>query len=125
MQRHFTWHRNILFAHELQESGADSLVILSAADKIVPSNAVRSHIEKFNQKIGAENSLVHSLYLEGAPHGGVIFEEKYQQQAIHEISELVAVADAKAKAMRSYIKPRSYNLNRKPALHSASTMSRH
>jgi hypothetical protein len=70
VQRHFVWHRNILFAHELQECGSDSLVILSGADKIVPSSAVRFHLEKHNQEVGPENSRIQTVYLDDAPHGG-------------------------------------------------------
>ena len=68
MQRHFCWHRNILFAHELDSAGVDTLIILSGADRIVPSDAVMTYLRK--HKLESANSKIHAVYLEDAPHGG-------------------------------------------------------
>ena len=93
MQRHFTWHRNILFANELHEAGSKSLVILSGADGIVPSEIVRSHIEDYNNALLLDSSTeevrIETLYLDGASHGGIIFEPRCQEMALNAISSLI------------------------------------
>lgn len=121
VQRHFCWHRNILFANELQKSGSDSLVILSGADRIVPSSAVRDHLEKYKNIQGESASRIQSVYLEDAPHGGIIFQDKYQSKAIEEIGNLVKSSSIKWK---SNIKPRPYDMKKKPTQRNMLTATR-
>lgn len=48
----------------------DTLVILSGADRIVPSEAVMAYLRK--HKLESANSRIHAVYLDDAPHGGTL-----------------------------------------------------
>ena len=91
VQRHFNWARNILWAHELQEMKVETLVLVSGADKVVPSLEVQRHIEEFNvgMQSKGERSYVGSEVFETAGHGGLVFEEGYRSRALQSIGSVV------------------------------------
>ena len=102
VQRHFNWARNILWAHELQEIKVESLVLVSGADKVVPSLEVQRHIEEFNVDMQSrgERSYVGSEVFESAGHGGLVFEEGYRSRALQSIGQVVERSHANWAAAR-------------------------
>lgn len=91
VQRHFNWARNILWAHELQERKVESLILVSGADKVVPSLEVHRHVEEFNVDMQSkgQRSYVASEVFEETGHGGVVFEEGFRSRALAAISLVV------------------------------------
>ena len=75
LRRNFWWYRNILWASDLQRQRLPALICLSELDTIVPSDAVRRHIEQHAEKMGEEN-VVDSYVMQGAFHGDMLFNPK-------------------------------------------------
>jgi pimeloyl-ACP methyl ester carboxylesterase len=97
LRRNFWWYRNIVWASDLQRSGLPSLVCLSEKDEIVPTNAVKRHIEQHAKRMGDAN-VVDSYIMHGANHGEMLFDPEVMEQLQMRINgHYVAVEEKRAR----------------------------
>mmetsp|Transcript_19248 Transcript_19248/g.18587 ORF Transcript_19248/g.18587 Transcript_19248/m.18587 type:complete len:626 (-) Transcript_19248:185-2062(-) len=91
VQRHFNWAKNILWAEEIQALKVETLVVCSAADKVVPSKEVIKHVEDFNIDMNSKgvSSFVSSEMFEEAGHGDLVFDEMFRDKALASIQQVV------------------------------------
>lgn len=86
LRRNFWWYRNIVWASDLQRRKLPSLVCLSEKDEIVPSSAVKRHIDQHAKRTGNAN-VVESYMMQGANHGGMLFDPEVLEQLQLRINE--------------------------------------
>jgi hypothetical protein len=97
LRRNFWWYRNILWASDLQRQRLPALICLSELDTIVPSDAVRRHIEQHAEKVGEEN-VVDSYVMQGAFHGDMLFNPKIMDALSERIgAHYVKIEEARSK----------------------------
>jgi hypothetical protein len=91
VQRHFNWAKNILWAEEIQALKVETLVLCSAADKVVPSKEVIKHVEDFNVKMSSKgvSSFISSEMFEAAGHGDLVFDQVFRNRALASIQQVV------------------------------------
>jgi pimeloyl-ACP methyl ester carboxylesterase len=87
VQRRCVWFSTVLWAHELQERGIESLVLVSSEDKIVPSAEVSRHITEHGESMrsAGERSHVAVEMLELAQHGSLVFEDALRADVLQKI----------------------------------------
>jgi pimeloyl-ACP methyl ester carboxylesterase len=92
LQRDFFWFRSVLWPSELEPLGFKTAVVVSSKDTIVPSRAVQKNIEQHRRqrKLGLQPSNVEVFCLEGAGHGGLVFETGFMKEAIGAIKTVVS-----------------------------------
>lgn len=100
LQRPLAWFRNSLFAPELERTGIESLAVVSTNDHIVPHAEVVRHISEHRSSVSAAaggESCVNVKQLQGADHGGLVFEESFRCTALDLIRETIARGEQRAK----------------------------
>ena len=93
LQRDYFWFRSILWPSELEQLGIKSVVVVSSEDTIVPAQAVVKNIEQHRRQRlrGLQQSNVEVLCLDGAGHGGLVFENGYMKEALGAIESVLSV----------------------------------
>ena len=91
VQRQLAWHRNVLFANELQKSNIASYIIVSANDKVVPSLAVEEHIMEHQalMRTTPDASCVDVKVLPFAEHGSLVFDAAVRESVVEQIANAV------------------------------------
>jgi pimeloyl-ACP methyl ester carboxylesterase len=108
LRRNFWWYRNILWASDLQKHALPTVVCLSENDEIGPARAVEKHISQHAAACsasacsvgarghggaaatgaGAEaDSVVESYMMDGASHGGFLFDSELLAGLVKRIGE--------------------------------------
>ena len=89
LRRNFWWYRNILWASDLQKHSLPTVVCLSEKDEIGPARAVEKHIAQHAEaQLAAAQapSVVESWMMDGASHGGFLFDPNLLQALSARIS---------------------------------------
>jgi len=96
LQRPLIWHRNQIWCRDLQAMGIPSLVVVSSSDHIVPHAAVLEHVTDHERECAerGETSIVRAKCLDGADHGGLVFEERFRSYAVELIAQTVQISKA-------------------------------
>jgi len=94
VQRRISWHRNLLFANELESSHRKipSLLVVSENDKVVPSLAVEHHIHEHQSLMRTTSdtsSCVDVAVLKSAEHGSLVFDAIVRDNVIGQIAAAV------------------------------------
>ena len=97
VQRHLVWSRNVLWAHELQDLGVETLVIVSDKDDVVPSMEVMQHITDHNTALNEKKiqSKVRVESLVDAGHGDLVFDEAYRAAALEKIFDMTLLCNSR------------------------------
>lgn len=87
LSRRFWWHDNILFPEQLP---CPTAVVLSGADFIVPSHAVRQHLSSFESRRRRQEADGHApvrvVWLEGVGHAGFLMDPETQAAMVQLIT---------------------------------------
>ena len=100
LRRNFWWYRNILWASDLQRHALPTVVCLSEHDEIGPALAVDKHIAQHSAACAdkRETSCVESYMMQGATHGGFLFDAVMLQKLSARISQLYSSIPAPSAA---------------------------